>query len=67
MRWECGECGHRLTRERPPAVCRECGRAGACFVRADDAAVDHPELGAMRELWLRAGWESRGFRREAAA
>jgi hypothetical protein len=35
MWWECSECGGIVQRPDGPAVCPECGTAGAIFVPAD--------------------------------
>jgi hypothetical protein len=66
MWFECGECGHRLMTERPPAVCRECGVATPAFVWLGSS----PGEEEPRSSWLRAGLEGRSFRldwREHAA
>jgi hypothetical protein len=60
MWWECGECGHRLMRERPLAVCPQCGRAGATI--AAEPAVEAELDGSRRDAWLRAGFRDRRFR-----
>lgn len=62
MWWECGECGAHLMRERPPAVCRECGRAGATFVELSRQLDPDADFGSRRDAWLRAGVESGTFR-----
>jgi hypothetical protein len=59
MTWECSECGECVTRFRPPLVCRDCGMAGAIFVRADEAEISR-ESDNLRAAWLRAGME-RGY------
>ena len=51
MRWECTECGCRIERPRPPAVCRSCGTAGAIFVEADTGIEEDMEA----ETTARAG------------
>ncbi len=55
MRWECSECGCRVERPRPPAVCRSCGTAGALFVEADGGIEEDLEAitAAMRASRLR--------------
>ena len=56
MTWECSECGECITRLRPPTVCRDCGTAGAIFVRADEAEIWR-EPDNLRATWLRVGME----------
>jgi hypothetical protein len=60
MTWECSECGECVTRSRPPMVCRDCGTAGAVFVRADESELSR-EPENLRAAWLRAGMEQRGY------
>lgn len=56
MVWECSECGANLKRRRPPAVCPECGLAGAVFLPADpDEQLDG---GALRAGWWQAGFDA---------
>jgi hypothetical protein len=55
--WECSECGEHVIRSRPPIVCRECGIAGAVFVRADETEPAR-EPSNLSAAWLRAGMES---------
>lgn len=57
MLWECSECGEHLVRFRPPIVCRECGIAGAVFVRADETEPAQ-EPNNLNAAWLRAGMDS---------
>jgi hypothetical protein len=66
MWYECGECGHRLMRERPPAVCSECGWPGSSFVMVSRRVEAELEEASPRGAWLRAGFESGMFRPEAA-
>jgi hypothetical protein len=61
MWWECGECGVHFVRDRPPAVCHECGTAGAAFVEVSPELNGDEEPGSLRELWLRAGAEGHAF------
>ena len=56
MIWECCECGECVARHRPPVICRECGTAGATFVRADETEPAR-ERDTFRAAWLRAGME----------
>lgn len=62
MWWECGECGGRIVRERPPAVCAECGRASSSFVRAEPAFEGDDGVSSPRAAWIRAGAERGAFR-----
>ena len=62
MWYECGECGHRLMRERPPAVCSECGWAGSSYVSVSPELDADPDEGSLRSQWLRAGFDSGIFR-----
>jgi hypothetical protein len=55
MWWECSECGGRLERARPPAVCRVCGTAGAIFVPAEVGLELEPDAESLRDAWLRRG------------
>lgn len=55
MRWECTECGCRIERPRPPAVCRSCGTAGAIFVEADTGIEADLEAETMFDSWLLHG------------
>jgi hypothetical protein len=57
MFWECSECGGRLERRRPPAVCKDCGIAGVLFVPAELGLEAEPSYPSMREAWLRAGFD----------
>jgi hypothetical protein len=59
MRWECTECGCRLERPRPPAVCRSCGTAGAVFVEADGGIEEDMEADSMFDSWLLHGMDDR--------
>ena len=57
MWWECGEYGGHVERERPPVHCRECGTAGAGFVRVDiDPITGDPDADSLRAVWARAGF-----------
>jgi hypothetical protein len=59
MWFECSECGGHVNRPCAPAVCPECGVAGAIFTSADPdelPAADSDGDG-LRALWLRAGLE----------
>jgi hypothetical protein len=55
MRWECSECGCRLERHRPPAVCRSCGTAGALFVEAETGLEDDADAESLYESWIQRG------------
>ena len=57
MWWECSECGGHVERTRAPALCRECGIAGAIFVpvELDEEITGEPEADSLRAVWLRAG------------
>ncbi len=55
MWWECSECGGHVERAHPPAVCRDCGIAGALFVEAEHGLERDPELEGLRDVWLQAG------------
>ena len=55
MRWECSECGCRLERPRPPAVCRVCGTAGAIFVEAERSLEDDLDAETFYEAWFDRG------------
>jgi hypothetical protein len=62
MWWECSECGGMVRRSDGPAVCPECGTAGAIFMRAEPDDPDDPirgdaDGGGLRAVWLRAGLE----------
>lgn len=59
MWWECSECGGQIERTWAPAVCRECGTAGAIFVPLDfdDPVTGDPEADSLRAVWLNAGLE----------
>jgi hypothetical protein len=48
-------------RERAPAVCGECGRAGAFVAVVPELEADS-EASSPRAAWLRAGVESGTFR-----
>jgi hypothetical protein len=56
MWWECGECGDQHMRERAPAVCGECGRAGAFVAVVPELEADS-DASSPRAAWLRAGGE----------
>ena len=60
MRWECSECGCRLERPRPPAVCRSCGTAGAIFVEAEAALEDDAEAESLFDAWIHRGLAQAG-------
>lgn len=62
MWWECGECGGRLARQRPPTVCTECGWASNSFVRVEPALEGDDDMSSLRAAWLRAGAERGAFR-----
>lgn len=66
MRWECSECGCRLERPRPPAVCRFCGTAGAIFVEAEPGLEDDAEAESLYDLWIHTGMEMEHARDRAA-
>jgi uncharacterized Zn finger protein (UPF0148 family) len=55
--WECSECGGRLHRDNPPAVCPDCGTAGALFVEAEHDEDEDPE-----QVWLHDGMDAGEFR-----
>jgi hypothetical protein len=55
MFWECSECGGRVDRRRPPALCGHCGMAGVLFVPAEMGLEADPGVPSMREAWLQAG------------
>ena len=57
MLWECCECGARLERARPTAVCRCCGTAGAVFVPAESGLELDAEAASLRESWFNIGFE----------
>ena len=59
MWWECSECGGIVRRADAPAVCPECGTAGAIFMPADpdDAVGGDADGGRLRAVWLRVGLE----------
>lgn len=59
MWFECSECGGHLHRAAAPAVCPECGLAGAIFVRADpdELTTGDTDGDDLRATWLRAGLE----------
>jgi hypothetical protein len=59
MRWECSECGFRLERPRPPAVCRDCGTAGAIFVEAESTLEGDLEAETIYESWFERGNRAR--------
>ena len=59
MWFECSECGGHVNCPSGPAVCPECGMAGAIFTFADPdelTAADSDGDG-LRTVWLRAGIE----------
>ena len=59
MWFECGECGGHVNRPSAPAVCPECGVAGAIFtfVDPDDLTAADSDGDGLRAIWLRAGLE----------
>ena len=59
MWFECSECGGHVHRASAPAVCPECGVAGAVLLPADpdDLTGADADGGALRAMWLRAGLE----------
>jgi hypothetical protein len=59
MWFECSECGGRVNRPSAPAVCPECGVAGASFTSADpdDLTGAESDGDGLRGIWLRAGLE----------
>jgi hypothetical protein len=59
MWWECSECGGIVRRPQGPAVCPECGTAGAIFVPAEppDPITGDADGDGLRGVWLRAGLE----------
>ena len=57
MFWECSECGGRIERRRPPAVCRYCGIAGVLFVPAEVGLEAAPGYPSMREAWFQGGFD----------
>jgi len=56
MWFECSECGGHVNGPLAPAVCPECGVAGAIFVPADpdELAAGGSDGDALRAMWLRA-------------
>jgi hypothetical protein len=67
MWFECSECGGHVNRPSAPAVCPECGVAGAIFTSADpdDLTAADWDGGGLRVIWLRAGLEQPGLVAEA--
>lgn len=57
MWWECSECGGQVERARPPAVCGECGMAGAVFAPLEAGDDGAPAAGSTRDSWLLIGME----------
>jgi hypothetical protein len=59
MWFECSECGGHVNRPSAPAVCPECGVAGAIFTSADpdDLTAADSDGDSLRAIWLRAGLE----------
>ena len=59
MWFECSECGGHVNRWCAPAVCPECGVAGAIFTSADpdDLTAAGSDGDGLRAMWLRAGIE----------
>jgi rubredoxin len=55
MWWECSECGCQFERAQAPAVCDECGRAGALFACVGLSTVG-PDDDVM-SAWTRIGYE----------
>jgi hypothetical protein len=58
MWFECSECGGHVQGPSAPAVCPECGVAGAIVMAADPGDVlDGDSAYDLRAVWLRAGLE----------
>ena len=59
MWFECSECGGHVNRPSAPAVCPECGVAGAIFTSTDpdDLTVAESDGDGLRAIWFRAGLE----------
>lgn len=59
MWFECSECGGHVLRPAAPAVCPECGVAGAIFMPADpdDLTAADSDGDGLRASWLRVGLE----------
>jgi hypothetical protein len=55
MRWECSECGSRVERPRPPAVCRSCGTAGVIFMEAEPSLEGDLDAESFYEAWFERG------------
>ena len=55
MWFECSECGGYVHRASAPAVCPECGVAGAIFMPADPDDVTSGDWGGRRARRLASG------------